>query len=134
VAFTTEELNEVLKKLKEDLIYKKQATDIFGRERDKDAVGGIIGNVFQSFNKRDVYLTAEEKAAHLLYFMVKNHPFIDGNKRSGALAFIWFLRKAEILRASLTPEALTALTLLVAESNPKDKNKMVGLVLLLLKK
>jgi len=134
VAFTTEELNEVLKKLKEDLIYKKQATDIFGRERDKDAVGGIIGNVFQSFNKRDVYLTAEEKATHLLYFMVKNHPFIDGNKRSGALAFIWFLRKAEILRASLTPEALTALTLLVAESNPKDKNKMVGLVLLLLKK
>ena len=62
------------------------------------------------------------------------HPFVDGNKRSGAFAFVWFLRKANILRASLTPEALTALTLLIAESNPKDKEKMIGLVLLLLRK
>ena len=66
--------------------------------------------------------------------MVKNHPFVDGNKRSGAFAFIWFLRKVGLLRASLTPEALTALTLLTAESAPKDKEKMVGLVLLLLKR
>ena len=63
--------------------------------------------------------------------MVKNHPFIDGNKRNGALAFIWFLRKAGILRASLTPETLTTLTLLIAESKTKDKDKMIGLVLLL---
>jgi prophage maintenance system killer protein len=69
---------------------------------------------------------------HLLYFMVKNHPFVDGNKRSGAFAFVWFLRKTGLLRASLTPEALTALTLLLAESAPKDKDKMIGLVLLLL--
>ncbi|HDH03894.1 MAG TPA: Fic family protein, partial [Candidatus Campbellbacteria bacterium] len=75
-----------------------------------------------------------EKAAHLLYFMVKNHPFVDGNKRSGAFAFVWFLRKAGILRASLTPEALTALTLLTAESNPKYKDRIVGLIILLLKK
>lgn len=66
--------------------------------------------------------------------MVKNHPFIDGNKRSGAFAFIWFLRKGAKLPSSLTPEALTALTLLVAESNPKEKDKMIGLILLLLKK
>jgi len=65
---------------------------------------------------------------------VKNHPFIDGNKRSGAFSFVWFLRKAGALRASFTPEALTALTLLVAESKPKDKEKMIGLILLLLKK
>jgi len=69
-----------------------------------------------------------------LYFFTKNHLFVDGNKRSGAFAFVWFLRKTGILRASLTPEALTALTLLIAESNSKDKDKMIGLVLLLLRK
>lgn len=80
-----------------------------------------------------MYPAVEEKAAHLLYFMVKNHPFIDGNKRSGAFAFIWFLRQARILNtARITPEALTALTLLVAESHPKEKDRMIGLVLLLL--
>ena len=66
--------------------------------------------------------------------MVKNHPFTDGNKRSGAFVFIWFLKKATRLPSSLTPEALTALTLLVAESTPKDKDKMIGLILLLLQK
>jgi len=130
VAFTAEELSKALKELKKDLIKKKEATDIFGQERSQDNVKGIVGNVFQSVFGKDAYPSAEEKAAHLLYFMVKNHPFTDGNKRSGAFAFVWFLRKAGLLRASLTPEALTVLTLLLAESNPKDKDKMVGLVLL----
>jgi death-on-curing family protein len=134
VLFTAEELQQVLRELRQELISKKQATDIFGRERSRDSVEGIVGNVFQSFAKKDLYPTVEEKAAHLLYFIVKNHPFVDGNKRSGAFAFIWFLRKAGLLRASLTPEALTALTLLVAESSPKEKDKIVGLVVLLLKK
>jgi len=67
--------------------------------------------------------------------MVKNHPFVDGNKRSGAYAFVWFLKKAGILDiATMSPAALTALTLLVAESNPKNKEKMIGLVLQLLKR
>ena len=134
VVFSTNELLDGLAELKKELIAKKQATEIFGQERDKDAVQGIIGNVLQSVFGKDAYPTSEEKAAHLLYFMVKNHPFVDGNKRSGAFAFILFLRCAGILRASLTPEALTALTLLIAESDSKDKDKMVGLVLLLLKK
>jgi prophage maintenance system killer protein len=69
----------------------------------------------------------------LRWILVKNHPFVDGNKRSGAYAFVWFLRQANILDATrLTPPALTALTLLVAESNPKDKEKMTQLVLTLL--
>ncbi len=134
VRFTADELSEALQELKRDLIAKKQATDLFGQERSKDTVEGIIGNVFQTAFGKDVYPSAEKKGAHLLYFMIKNHPFTDGNKRSGAFAFVWFLRKAGLLRASLTPEALTALTLLIAESKPKDKDKMVGLVLLLLKK
>lgn len=134
VEFTANELVEALRELKQELIAKKQATDLFGGERGKNVVEGIVGNVFQSAFGRDVYPSAEKKAAHLLYFMVKNHPFTDGNKRSGAFSFVWFLRRAGLLRASLTPEALTALTLLIAESNPRDKDKMVGLVLLLLKR
>ena len=134
VLFTAKELQKALMELRQELISKKQAAEIFGQEISKGFVEGIVGNVFQSFNKKDVYLTVEGKAAHLLYFMVKNHPFVDGNKRSGAFAFIWFLRRAGILRATLTPEALTALTLLVAESNPKDKEKIVGLIVLLLKR
>jgi prophage maintenance system killer protein len=132
VKVTAEELAEALQELKQDLIKKKEATDIFGQERSNDGVAGIVGNVFQSVYGKDAYPTGEEKAAHLLYFMVKNHPFTDGNKRSGAFAFIWFLRKAGLLRASFTPEALTAITLLVAESNPKDKEKMTGLIVLLI--
>ncbi len=132
VSFTAEELSKDLKTLKQELISKKQATDLFGQEKIKNSVNGIVGNIFQSFGGQDLYSTIEEKSAHLLYFMVKNHPLIDGNKRSRAFSFIWFLRKAGKLPASLTPEALTALTLLVAESEPKNKKKMIGLILLLL--
>ncbi len=133
VVITAEELNQALAEFRQELIKKKQATHIFGQERNKNSIKGIIGNIFQSFGGKQVYPTLEEKAAHLFYFMVKNHPFVDGNKRSGAFAFVWFLRKAGILRASFTPEALTALTLLTAESNPKDKDKIIGLIILLLK-
>ncbi|MCK4386598.1 MAG: virulence protein RhuM/Fic/DOC family protein [Candidatus Pacebacteria bacterium] len=134
ISFTAEELSQALLKFKQELTVKKQATEIFGQERNKNSVEGIVGNVFQSFAKKDLYPNTEDKASHLLYFMVKNHPFVDGNKRSGAFAFVWFLRKSGVLRASLTPEALTALTLLVAESNPKDKDKITKLIILLLKK
>ena len=132
--FTAKELKIALKQFKQELVVKKQATDLFGKERTKNALEGIVGNVFQSFGGQDLYPTIEEKSAHLLYFMVKNHPFSDGNKRSGAFAFVWFLQKALGLPHSLTSPALTALTLLIAESNPKDKDKMIGLVLLLLQK
>jgi len=114
---------------------KNEAAGLFAHERQKDALAGIVGNVFQSAFSRDAYQTLEEKAAHLLYFIVKDHPFADGNKRSGAFAFVWFLNKTKLLRKDrMTPQALTALTLLVAESQPKDKEKMVGLILQLLKK
>lgn len=135
VKITVENISEALFKLKEELVSKKEASELFGQERAKGNIAGIVGNIFQSFSGQDLYPTAEEKAAHLLYFIVKNHPFIDGNKRSGAFAFIWFLRKANILDTRrLTPAALTALTLLIAESNPKDKDRMTGLVLVMLKK
>ena len=132
VSFTAKELNNSLDQLKQDLIAKKQANALFAQEKEKNSVSGIIGNIFQTFGGKDLYPSVEDKAAHLFYFMVKNHPFTDGNKRSGAFTFVWFLRKASRLPENLTPEALTALTLLVAESSPKDKEKMIGLILLLL--
>jgi len=119
--------------LKSELIKKREATEIFAKERSKDALEGIIGNVMQSFGENDLYESLEEKAAHLFYFVVKNHPFIDGNKRSGAFSFVWFLQKFSLIDVKkIDPQTLTALTLLIAESDPKDKDKMVGLVMMLL--
>lgn len=133
VKLNGEELYKAILELKDELIKKGEATDLFANERSVNSIEGIVGNVFQSFGGKSVYESVEEKAAHLLYFIVKNHPFSDGNKRSGAFSFVWFLRKAKILNTSrITPEALTALTLLVAESDPKDKEQIVGLVMMLL--
>ncbi len=135
VKLTADKITDNLSKLKKSLLEKDEATDIFGQERSKGSVSGIVGNVMQSFGGKELYPTAEEKAAHLLYFMVKNHPFVDGNKRSGAFAFIWFLQHANILDTSkLTPSALTALTIMVAESNPEHKEKVINLILNLVSK
>lgn len=135
VTITADELESALSDLKADLIKRKRATGIFGQEKRSGEIGSIIGNIFQSYGGKDLYPTLEEKAAHLLYFIAKGHPFVDGNKRSGAFAFVWFLRKTNVLDTSkITPEALTALTLLVAESAPKDKEKIIRLVLKLIGK
>lgn len=135
VTLTASKLSKALLILKNTLIEKGEATELFGTERTKNAIEGIVGNVMQGFGDQDLYPSVEEKAAHLLYFIIKNHPFADGNKRSGAYAFIWFLQQAKVLDITrITPTALTALTLLIAESNPKDKDKMVGLVCRMLKK
>lgn len=133
VEFTTGELTLALAELRQELIASTSATELFGKEHTSGAIEGIVGNLFQSFGGIELYPTVEEKAAHLLYFVVKNHPFVDGNKRSGAFAFIWFLKKAGLLNVSrLTPDALTALTLLIAESRPTDREQMIGVVLLLI--
>jgi prophage maintenance system killer protein len=135
VALTAEKLKKNIADFKAALMERGEATEHFAMERQAGSIEGIVGNVMQSFGGKEVYGTAEEKAAHLLYFMVKDHPSVDGNKRSGAYAFVWFLKQAGILDVTrLTPPALTALTLLVAESNPKDKEKMIQLVLTLLAK
>jgi len=134
ICVVAEDLTKAILELKQDLQKKKEATDFFAKEREKDVIVGILGSVFQSIFNRDVYPTLEEKAAHLLYFIVKNHPFIDGNKRSGAFAFVWFLNRAGILKKDkISPEALTVLTLFIAESDTKDKDRIIGLVLQLLK-
>jgi death-on-curing family protein len=135
VKVTAKELYDAVASFKKQLIKKKQATELFAQEKKQKSLEGILGNVLQAVFKKEVYETVEEKAAHLLYFVVKNHPFSDGNKRSGAFSFIWFLQKFGInFRQKITPEALTVVTLLVAESKPTEKERIIGLILLLLKK
>ena len=135
VALNTRNLIENLEILKQELISKKEASDLFAKESKKDNLAAIIGNVMQTFDGKDLYSTIEEKAANLFYLIVKNHPFIDGNKRSGAYAFIWFLNKAGVLNINkISPPALTAFTILIAKSNPKEKEKMIGLILTILGK
>jgi len=133
VKLSAEELNKAILDFRSELIKKGDATELFAQERDVGSVKGIIGNILQSFGGKTVYATVEEKAAQLLYFMVKNHPFIDGNKRSGAFAFMWFLRKTKIKGVrNINSGTLTALTLLIAESNPTKKDQLVALVVTLL--
>jgi hypothetical protein len=129
VALTADALASGIAELKSVLIKNGTATENFAQERNQGALAGIVGNVMQTFGGEALYPTIEGKAAHLLYFIIKNHPFVDGNKRSGAFAFVWFLERAKVLEpARLTPTALTALTILIAESDPRDKEKIVDLV------
>ncbi len=135
VKLTVDKIIDAIKLLKVSFAEKGEDTNIFATERERGNLAGIIGNVMQVLSGGGVYPTLEEKAAHLFYFMVKDHPFVDGNKRIGAYVFIWFLRQAGILDiARITPSALTALTLLIAESDPRYKEKMIQLVLTLLTK
>ena len=135
VALTAEKLSNSLHRLKQILIKKNEAGSIFGLELESGSIAGIVGSVMQTFDGRELYKSVEEKAAHLLYFIVKNHPFVDGNKRSAAFSFVWFLSQAKILdKTKISPAALTALTILVAESNPKEKDKAIRLILTLLAK
>lgn len=93
VKTSAKELSKDLQKLKQELINKGEATNLFAQEKKKGNLEGIFESVFQTVFGEDAYQTIEEKAAHLLYFVVKNHPFNDGNKRSGAFCFFGFYRK-----------------------------------------
>ncbi len=129
------ELFANLELLKKELILKKEASNLFARELRSGSLNGIIGNVMQSFSGRYLYDSIEEKAANLLYLIIKNHPFFDGNKRSAAYSFIWFLNKAGVLDIDkINPNTLTTLTILIAESNPKEKEKIIKLILTIIGK
>ena len=112
-----------------------QESTLFAVERDK-GLESIIGNVYQSFAGQDIYKSIEEKGANFLYLIVKNHVFIDGNKRIAATLFIYFLNYYGILyrdgKKTIDNNTLTALTLLIAESNPKEKDVIVDFVMNLL--
>ena len=109
-----------------------EKSDIFAMERDK-GLESIINNIYQTFDGKDVYESIEEKAANFLYTCVKNHIFIDGNKRIAATLFIYFLQFYDILyindRAVIDNNTLASLTLLIAESNPKEKELLIQLIM-----
>ena len=115
---------------KRNLAARGQASPLFGRPRG-DALQGILGSIEQSMFGEPLYRSREEKAAHLLYFLVKDHPFVDGNKRIGSLLFLLYV-KQEGVAHRLNPQALTTLTLLVAESAPTGKDLMTRLIVNLL--
>ena len=107
-------------------------SELFGLEKDQ-SFSGSIGAIYQTFDKKDLYPSIEEKAAHLLYFVVKNHSFIDGNKRIAASLFLWFLNENNILYKEdgskrLADNALVALTLLIAESKAEEKDTIVKVI------
>jgi len=122
-----------LNQLKALLIERGEATELFAKPRG-DGLSSLLGNLNQSVFGDPAYPTIESKAAHLLYFVVKNHPFADGNKRSGAFLLVDFLhRNKRLLNAQGEPvindTGLAALTLLVAESDPKQKNTLIRLIM-----
>ena len=111
-------------------------SDLFGKERN-DSFEGSLSAIFQSFDGRELYPSTQEKAANLLYFVIKDHPFYDGNKRIGSLLFILFLtlndcHLTENGETKISDRALTAIALLIAESEPKEKGLIVSLVCKLL--
>jgi len=129
---TYEETKEVLATLKKNLMTKKEATELFANEK-ADELDGIIANLYQTFGGVELYPSIEDKASHLLYFIIKDHPFNDGNKRSASFMFIYFLNKCDYLykengEKKINDNALTALTLLVASSDPKEKELLIKLI------
>ena len=129
---TYEHCLQIIKELRKELVAKKEAGDLFGSERD-GSFEGIIRGLYQTFGGKELYPWIEDKASHLLYFIIKDHPFSDGNKRSAAFLFVYFLDKTAYLfkksgERKINDNALVALALLVAESEPKEKETMIKIV------
>ncbi len=131
-----EDARTAAERLRQDLAARGEVGDLFGRERD-GSLAAILGAIEQTFEGQPLYPSAQARAAHLLYFVIKDHPFGDGNKRIGTLLFLDYLRRHGLLvRADGTPRladtAMVALALLIAESDPSQKDLMIRLVLNLL--
>jgi prophage maintenance system killer protein len=124
------------KKAIEELGKQTKFEGLFGKEKD-DSFKGSLNAIYQTFDGKDLYPSIEEKAAHLLYFVVKNHSFTDGNKRIAAFLFVWFLERNKLILNQkglrrISDNTLVALTLMIAESHPNDKDMMVRVVVNLL--
>ncbi len=130
---SVQEARQSLVQLKRELLQKGEATDLFAKEHG-DGLAALLGNLDQSVFGEPAYPSVESKAAHLLYFVIKNHPFADGNKRSGAFMFVDFLhRNGRLFDEASVPVindiGLAALALLVAESDPSHKDTLIRLVM-----
>jgi prophage maintenance system killer protein len=123
---------QIIIEIKKVLVNKKEAGSLFGSEREH-IFEGIIKALYQTYDKKELYPNIEDKAANLLYLIIKDHPFADGNKRTAAFLFVYFLDKTDTLHREngekkINDNALTALALLVAESNPNEKDIMINII------
>jgi prophage maintenance system killer protein/transcriptional regulator CtsR len=123
----------LITQLADNLHSNKVATKFVGMERDDHGLERIIGSINQTYNGIDLYTSVEEKAAHMLYFVIKDHPLIDGNKRSGSLLFIHFLAQNGLLfrdsgERTINDNTIVALALLISQSHPNDKEIMIRLI------
>lgn len=129
---TYEDCQKVIKEIKFKLIEKDEAGDLFGSEKD-NSFESAIKNLYQTFGGKELYKTLEDKAANLLYLVIKDHSFSDGNKRIGSFLFVYFLDKTNSLyktngEKKINDNALVALALLIAESDPNEKDVLVKIV------
>ncbi len=134
VSISYEEAREIIETLRQQY----RATDLFGKEKDQ-TLKSSLGTIFQTFDGVQLYPSLEEKAANLLYFLVKNHHFTDGNKRIAAFLFLWFLEKNKALYRKdgskrIPDNTLVAITLMIAESKPAHKDVIVKVVINLINK
>ncbi|HBP88463.1 MAG TPA: cytochrome C biogenesis protein CycH [Nitrospiraceae bacterium] len=131
-ALTYQEAIDIVARLRE----RFGSSALFGQEKD-ESLHSSLQAIMQTFGGQDLYSSLEEKAAHLLYFLVKNHSFVDGNKRIAAALFLWFLERNSVLTNAtgtrlISDAALVAMTLMIAESRPEEKNVLVRIVMHLL--
>lgn len=136
VALTLETSHEMVVTLRAALVSRGQASSLFGHERGEQ-LAAILGAIEQTFGGRPLYPSAQARAAHLLYFVIKDHPFADGNKRIGTLLFLEYLSRNRLLTRDdgthrLADDAMVALALLVAESDPGQKDLLIRLIINLL--
>lgn len=125
--FEEDQARAAIDTLKKELTKKGEAGDIFGQEQSAGTLTSILRNLHQTFGGKALYMSVEERAAHLLYFVIKDHPFVDGNKRIGSLLFVLFLKRHNKLQ-KIGDAALVAIALLIAQSKPDEKREMIALV------
>lgn len=127
-----EKCKKIISEIKKELMTKKEASELFGKEVG-GSFDGIIKGLYQTFDRKELYPTIEDKTSHLLYFVIKDHPFTDGNKRIGSFLFVYFLDKNDYLyrengEKKINDNALVALALLIAESDPKEKDILIKII------
>jgi prophage maintenance system killer protein len=131
-----DEFRDLVSKTKEELMSKNEATELFGQEYE-GKFESSVATIYQSFGGQELYSSLEEKSANLLYLIIKNHGFVDGNKRIGSILFVYYLAKNKFLYRSggeikINDNTLVALALLIAQSRPEDKEILVKLIIKLI--
>ena len=135
---TYEQALDAINTLREKFKRDGESVDLFGKEKDQ-SFKSSLSTIYQTFEKKELYPSIEEKAAHLLYFVIKNHSFVDGNKRIAAFVFVWFLENNDYLytkegKKRIDDNGLVALCLLIAHSKPEEKETFVKLIVNLINK